>query len=237
MAMAKCKECGEQVSSKADACPHCGAPVKRGSGNNQYGCGTLIAVVLVFGFLGSFMGDDDSTSPTSQPGSSPSGGASTDTRKGIERFAHQTINIRSGPSTDDEVAGQVGRGDSIRIASGDGDWREIVSGPHEGAYIYSPLLEEDALPALEVTSWNWHADPDFGVDGSVVWNAEVQNNTGNYIEQVRLEFSSYDAEGNIVTQDTSYASGLSPGGTASTKGYATYYGQEDKGRLRITGGY
>ena len=26
MALIKCKECGEQVSTKADACPHCGAP-------------------------------------------------------------------------------------------------------------------------------------------------------------------------------------------------------------------
>lgn len=29
MALKKCKECGTEISSKADTCPHCGAPQKR----------------------------------------------------------------------------------------------------------------------------------------------------------------------------------------------------------------
>ncbi len=27
MALIECQECGKQISSKAEACPHCGAPV------------------------------------------------------------------------------------------------------------------------------------------------------------------------------------------------------------------
>ena len=49
MALQKCKECGGQVSKKADTCPHCGA--KRGS--QGIGCGTTILVILVtLGVLG-----------------------------------------------------------------------------------------------------------------------------------------------------------------------------------------
>ena len=29
MAMIKCRECGKDVSNQADACPHCGCPVKK----------------------------------------------------------------------------------------------------------------------------------------------------------------------------------------------------------------
>lgn len=46
MALGKCKECGEQVSSKADKCPHCGAPAKK-SGSSAGGCLVLIIVVVV----------------------------------------------------------------------------------------------------------------------------------------------------------------------------------------------
>lgn len=43
MALIKCKECGTEVSSKAEACPKCGARVAA----KQYGCGTLILVLLL----------------------------------------------------------------------------------------------------------------------------------------------------------------------------------------------
>ena len=41
MALVKCKECGSQVSTKAGACPGCGAKVKQSGG-----CGILLAVVF-----------------------------------------------------------------------------------------------------------------------------------------------------------------------------------------------
>ena len=57
MAMTKCKECGQPVSTKAVACPHCGAKVAR----QNIGCGGLIIVVfigvIVVGVIGSQMGD------------------------------------------------------------------------------------------------------------------------------------------------------------------------------------
>src|SRR5690348_6510576 len=42
MAMTKCKECGAQISTKAEACPQCGAKHKKSSG-----CALVVLIVLV----------------------------------------------------------------------------------------------------------------------------------------------------------------------------------------------
>jgi hypothetical protein len=47
MAIKKCKECGEEVSSKAETCPHCGAPVKQ---RNKIGCLGLLVILAAIGF-------------------------------------------------------------------------------------------------------------------------------------------------------------------------------------------
>lgn len=49
MALIKCKECGHDVSDKADACPNCGAKVQKPA--QQVGCGTIVGVVFLVGFL------------------------------------------------------------------------------------------------------------------------------------------------------------------------------------------
>lgn len=47
MALAKCKECGNQLSKKAKSCPHCGAVVKKTSGFTK-----LVALLMALGFVG-----------------------------------------------------------------------------------------------------------------------------------------------------------------------------------------
>lgn len=46
MALINCKECGAEVSSKAETCPKCGARISA----RQIGCGTFIIIILL-GFL------------------------------------------------------------------------------------------------------------------------------------------------------------------------------------------
>jgi len=43
MALIKCRECGEEVSSKAEACPKCGAKVA----SKNKGCGMVMGVVIL----------------------------------------------------------------------------------------------------------------------------------------------------------------------------------------------
>ena len=51
MAMTKCKECGNEISSKADSCPKCGAKVKRTSAFTKF-----VLVLIVTGVVGSIIG-------------------------------------------------------------------------------------------------------------------------------------------------------------------------------------
>ena len=56
MAMKKCKECGNEVSTKAESCPKCGRVLKKKMGCFKYiGLGFLILFVL--GVIGSLMND------------------------------------------------------------------------------------------------------------------------------------------------------------------------------------
>ena len=51
MAMKKCKECGDKLSTKAKTCPHCGAPIPRST--EVSGCaGCLIVVIAMFVIIG-----------------------------------------------------------------------------------------------------------------------------------------------------------------------------------------
>ena len=64
MALIKCKECGKEVSKKAETCPNCGAPLKKKT--TQYGCGTLILLgIVTFILIGVFSSNDKSTTDTS----------------------------------------------------------------------------------------------------------------------------------------------------------------------------
>lgn len=47
MALIKCKECGAEVSSKAETCPKCGARVAA----KPMGCGTLVGIILLGGII------------------------------------------------------------------------------------------------------------------------------------------------------------------------------------------
>lgn len=56
MALKPCKECDEYISTKAKACPHCGAPIHLGGG-----CGFLfiiMVVLIVIGLVSSHVLDD-----------------------------------------------------------------------------------------------------------------------------------------------------------------------------------
>lgn len=48
MALKKCRECGKQVSTRAAACPSCGAPVKAKKNSlARSGCGCLILILIL----------------------------------------------------------------------------------------------------------------------------------------------------------------------------------------------
>lgn len=50
MAIEKCTECKGDVSSNADACPHCGYNIKKEKESKAQGIGCLVLIVLAIGF-------------------------------------------------------------------------------------------------------------------------------------------------------------------------------------------
>ncbi len=68
MALIKCKECGHEVSKKADKCPNCGAPIKK----QTSGCAMLFAIIsgVVFVTYIATLSDSSTSSSSGSQGSS-----------------------------------------------------------------------------------------------------------------------------------------------------------------------
>ena len=64
MSLHPCKECGQQISSDAKACPHCGK--KQGTSTGM-GCLILIGLLILAGSIGSLTNHDKPTAPPRQP--------------------------------------------------------------------------------------------------------------------------------------------------------------------------
>lgn len=76
MALIKCKECGQEASKKAAACPNCGAPIKKKTSLFTW----IVTVFLVFIAIDYFANQNSSpsaASPTSTTSSSPQKAKST----------------------------------------------------------------------------------------------------------------------------------------------------------------
>src|SRR5688572_12336439 len=59
MALTKCDECGKEISTKAEKCPHCGAKVEHTSG-----CAFVALGLLLIGALSALFGTFTTKSPT-----------------------------------------------------------------------------------------------------------------------------------------------------------------------------
>lgn len=67
MALTKCKECGEQISTKAAACPKCGAVPKKKTSLFTW----LVVIVLGFGIFGVITGKNGSSNSSVSGQESP----------------------------------------------------------------------------------------------------------------------------------------------------------------------
>ncbi|MEJ5365416.1 MAG: DUF4352 domain-containing protein [Desulfosoma sp.] len=75
MALKKCKECGNAVSTEATACPNCGAVLKKKTGCLGY-IGAAFLIFIVLGVIGSLMKEGSNTNRRESQ-SQPASGAKT----------------------------------------------------------------------------------------------------------------------------------------------------------------
>jgi len=112
-------------------------------------------------------------------------------------WAHGTVNIRAGRSTDYPVVASLQRGESIQVDSLLNGWYRAWKNGRPIGYVAASVLHDRPLPDVEIVSWNWHIERLPGWT-TVTWVAQLRNNTGHHIEIVQLEFTTYDAQGSIL---------------------------------------
>jgi hypothetical protein len=90
------------------------------------------------------------------------------------------------------------------------------------------------LSAATIDDWSWQADPEFGTNGTIKWRVVVRNTSDKPVESAKVEFSTYDQSGKILTSTFSYVNAIPPGGTRTDESYADYYGTEKTARADIS---
>lgn len=247
MALIKCKECGQSHTDTRPDCPHCGfirkdqepepiikeKKVTKASRNSNNAVAILIAILVVI-FIGySLFNKNDSSSKKENYYTTNEYKQKVKEDVGNTGYVHQAVNIRSEPNTNSKILLTLEKGGRLKYMYHNTDWLKAIIGADTG-YIYKKLVRTDPLPRIQVTTWSWDKDRDFGTDGAIIWNVEVENNTNEYISRVKAEITIYDYDGQITTSDYTYVKNISPFGKSSTKSYADYYGSEYKANIKIT---
>jgi uncharacterized protein YgiM (DUF1202 family) len=243
--MKYCNNCGNQLRDEARFCDKCGASSESSSSTNASPSPSpqkkitkskkshkklIVAIIIIIGmFIIYNLAKEKSKSPDSY-------GTTSNYKKNtqITKYVHKPVNVREGRSTKFKIVGKLSRGEKVKVDSLDQGWL-IVYDPSNNkmGYASAKLLKDAPIPPFEVVTWNWRKDPNFGTKGAIIYTVEVRNNTNKYVSSLRVDFATYDKNGNVMDATFLYVSGLQPGGTSSDKSYATYFGNEKKASIRI----
>ena len=91
------------------------------------------------------------------------------------------------------------------------------------------------LASVRISDWSWEADPDFGTRGTIKWRVVVQNLTQRAIDNVKVDFSSYDRQGRLLTSTFTYVNAIPPGGSRTDESFADLYGTEVRATAEVAG--
>lgn len=110
------------------------------------------------------------------------------------------------------------------------------------SYRWSAAASANSAPAAvqrrpeeyaEIVDWNWRKDPSFGTRGTILWTVEVRNTSDRYMESVRVDMTTYDAGGGLVSSNFTYVTAIPPGETRSSQSYADLYRTEETARAVV----
>lgn len=90
-----------------------------------------------------------------------------------------------------------------------------------------------SLSSVKVDDWNWKKDPSFGTEGTIRWNVKITNLSEKYVESVKVELTTYDQSGKLITTEFTFVNSIPPGDTRSKQSFANYYGTEQKASLKV----
>lgn len=130
MALTKCKECGHEVASNAKTCPNCGVKYP---GFALGWIGLIIFFVLILIIIGAI---DDSNKNTSSKGLA---------KQRESKWAHTTVNVRSGRSTDFSIVTKLMPDEKVGVDSLFNGWYRVFRDGKKIGYVASFLLKDDQL--------------------------------------------------------------------------------------------
>lgn len=135
MAMRKCRECGQEVSSRAKVCPHCG--VKK-PGRRHIRATTVLAVVVGFFIVWAMTMSQEASPPASTANQTGVGGCpvvAMDAPAVWQGQATGSVNIRTGPGTDYPVheSGKLVAGETVNVLQACEGWLQARVVSPQGA--------------------------------------------------------------------------------------------------------
>lgn len=210
-----CLECKREISDQAESCPHCGHPLKRPAAAEP-------------------------AAPQTKQGSAPIflvlGAIALVLALGTPRFLLffpliGTIGFAAISLFRRERARSAG---VLVLVCGIGLWvlnESPSTGSNTSAETASRTL---TLSSVEISDWNWRKDPNFGTRGTIKWNVSVKNKGPENLRNVKVEFTTYDGAGKMVSTTFTYVSAIPPGETRSESSYADFYGTEARAATRIS---
>lgn len=90
------------------------------------------------------------------------------------------------------------------------------------------------LSAVKVDDWNWAADPEFGSRGAIKWTVSVRNVSDRYVQNAKVELTTYDKAGKLIATDFTFVDAIPPGEVRTEESYADLYGNEGNASLQVT---
>lgn len=129
MSLTSCDECGQQVSTTADTCPHCGRPFRPvGLRGFAPWTGALIFTLGLLTATGIAHLRPQDCPPIRGDRVIPDAKADTERKPSSQLFYVSTgaANIRSGPSLDERIVAVVNRGDRLKTLRVQEDWLEVT---------------------------------------------------------------------------------------------------------------
>jgi hypothetical protein len=205
----ECPECKRQVSDQAAGCPHCGHPIN-----------PLIREVAP-------TARDRSSAPIFLVLASIALALSLFTPRLLLFFPVMGTLGCAAISFLRREKGRIGA--AVVFVFGVG----LLIMNETGAPSGGGVLSSPNLAAAEIVGWNWRKDPSFGTHGTIKWNVQVRNKTSDNISSVKVEFTTYDKSGKLISSTFTYVSAIPPGQTRSGESFADLYMTEEKAAVQI----
>jgi hypothetical protein len=100
------------------------------------------------------------------------------------------------------------------------------------------MASTEAKPPLAILNWDWKFDPSVGTKGAIVISGEVKNISDSAKDLVRINYTLFEANGNIIGSGYGYTTPnrVSSGIIASFKIVADWTGKEKNAKIQLAYG-